>query len=126
MAYELDPRTTEVTEISFLLDMGTVSSKDIGGKVSYNLSQGNNFALQLNLSHLGNTGRLERYHQSPTQCQHFPTSPFCLRLGAGNTANLRAGWDQGLLLLGPLLPSGICISAVLEKQQRWFITLVSG
>lgn len=59
VAYELDPRTTEVTEISFLLDMGTISSKDIGGKVSYNLSQGNNFALQLNLSHLGNTQAAE-------------------------------------------------------------------
>lgn len=60
VAYELDPRTTEVTEISFLLAMGTVSSKGIRGKVSYHLSQGSNFALQLKLGHSGNTGRLER------------------------------------------------------------------
>lgn len=60
MTYELDPRTTEVTEISFLLAMGTTYSKGIWGKVSYNLSQGNNFALQLKLGHLRNMGRLER------------------------------------------------------------------
>lgn len=60
VAYELDPRTTEVTEISFLLAVGTISSKGIWGKVSYNLSQRNNFALQLKLGHLGNMGSLER------------------------------------------------------------------
>lgn len=60
VAYELDPRTAEVTEISFLLAVGTISSKGIWGKVSYNLSPGNNFAFQLKLSHLGNMGSLER------------------------------------------------------------------
>lgn len=118
MAYELDPRTAEVTEISFLLAVGTISSKGIWGKVSYNLSQRNNFALQLKLGLLGNMGRLERNLSVTNTVSAFSYKSLLPQARS---------WEYTQRLLSAsLLPSELCISAALEKKHRWFIMLVSG